>query len=148
MFFDLPSDKTCIHPEHEPPTGLYIPPGKGYRHVCPACKTVKDVIPPQYSLAQRAQRPSMKMLTLPLKREYFEAIRDGTKTEEYRKATPYWRKRLEGRSYGRIELAMGYPAKDDQARRLARPWRGYSLKTITHPHFGPDPVEVFAIVVN
>ena len=50
MFFDLPSDKTCIHPEHEPPTGLYIPPGKGYRHVCPACKTVKDVIPPDYSL--------------------------------------------------------------------------------------------------
>ena len=51
MFFDLPSDKTCIHPEHDPPTGLYIPPGKGYRHVCPACKTVKDVIPPDYSLA-------------------------------------------------------------------------------------------------
>jgi hypothetical protein len=49
MFFDLPSDKTCIHPEHDPPTGLYIPPGKGYRHVCPACKTVKDVIPPDYS---------------------------------------------------------------------------------------------------
>ena len=55
MFFDLPSDKTCIHPEHDPPTGLYIPPGKGYRHVCPACKTVKDVIPPQYSLTQRAK---------------------------------------------------------------------------------------------
>ncbi|MPT12828.1 hypothetical protein [Comamonas sp.] len=51
MFFDLPSDKTCIHPEHDPPTGLYIPPGKGYRHVCPGCKTVKDVIPPDYSLA-------------------------------------------------------------------------------------------------
>ncbi|WP_043006107.1 hypothetical protein [Comamonas testosteroni] len=50
MFFDLPSDKTCIHPEHDPPTGLYIPAGKGYRHVCPACKTVKDVIPPDYSL--------------------------------------------------------------------------------------------------
>ena len=87
-------------------------------------------------------------LHLPLKAEYFNAIKAGTKTEEYRKATPYWRKRLEGRAYGRIELAMGYPAKDDQARRLARPWRGYSLKTITHPHFGPDPVEVFAIVVN
>lgn len=57
MFFDLPSDKTCIHPEHDPPTGLYIPPGKGYRHVCPGCKTVKEVIPPQYSLTQRAQIP-------------------------------------------------------------------------------------------
>lgn len=55
MFFDLPSDKTCIHPGHNPPTGLYIPPGKGYRHVCPGCKTVQDVIPPQYSLTERAQ---------------------------------------------------------------------------------------------
>ncbi|WKL16589.1 hypothetical protein QYQ99_03265 [Comamonas testosteroni] len=54
MFFDLPSDKTCIHPGHNPPTGLYIPPGKGYRHVCPGCKTVKAVIPTDYSLARRA----------------------------------------------------------------------------------------------
>lgn len=53
--FDLPLDKTCIHPEHEPPSGLYIPPGKGYSHVCPGCKAVKNLIPPQYSLAQRAQ---------------------------------------------------------------------------------------------
>lgn len=90
----------------------------------------------------------MTTLHLSLKAEYFNAIKAGTKTEEYRKATPYWRKRLEGRTYGRIELAMGYPAKDDQARRLARPWRGYSVKTITHPHFGPDPVTVFAIIVN
>lgn len=63
MFFDLPSDKTCIHPEHDPPTGLYIPPGKGYRHVCPACKTVKDVIPLQYSLTQQSQMPQAWKVT-------------------------------------------------------------------------------------
>lgn len=63
MFFDLPSDKTCVHPEHEPPTGLYIPPGKGYSHVCPACKTVKNVIPLQYSLTERAQRPQAWKVT-------------------------------------------------------------------------------------
>lgn len=40
-FFDLPVQQTCRHPEHEPPSMLYIPPGKGYRHVCPGCgKTV------------------------------------------------------------------------------------------------------------
>lgn len=25
---------------------------------------------------------------------------------------------------------------------------GYEVKVITHPHFGPDPVKVFAIKVN
>ena len=49
-FFDLPADETCIHPEHEPPSGLYIPSGKGYRHVCPGCKTVRELIPLSYSL--------------------------------------------------------------------------------------------------
>ena len=38
----------------------------------------------------------MTTLYLPLKREYFEAIRDGTKTEEFRLCTPHWAKRLEG----------------------------------------------------
>ncbi|WP_367619200.1 hypothetical protein [Comamonas sp.] len=40
------------------------------------------------------------------------------------------------------------PARDDFARRLSRPWRGYTIKTITHPHFGESPVQVFAIKVN
>ena len=87
-------------------------------------------------------------LVLPLKREYFEQIRDGLKPEEYRLATPYWRKRLEGRSYDSIVLTMGYPSRDDAARRIERPWKGFALKTITHPHFGGQPVEVFAINVG
>lgn len=49
-FFVLPADQTCIHPEHEPASGFYIPPGKGYRHVCPGCKTVRELIPLSYSL--------------------------------------------------------------------------------------------------
>jgi hypothetical protein len=86
-------------------------------------------------------------LTLPLKGCYFDAIRDGTKPEEYRLRTPYWRKRLEGRTYGRIVLTKGYPAAGDHARRLVLPWRGYTVKTIQHAFFGPEPVEVFAINV-
>jgi len=27
----------CRHPEHNPPTHLYIPAGKRYRHICPGC---------------------------------------------------------------------------------------------------------------
>ena len=90
----------------------------------------------------------MRTLHLPLKGVYFDQIRAGTKTEEYRLMTPYWRKRLEGRSYDSIMLSRGYPPREQSALFLERPWRGYSIKTIQHEHFGPEPVEVFAITVN
>lgn len=90
----------------------------------------------------------MADLVLPLKREYFEAIRDGSKTEEYRLCTPYWNRRLTYRKFDRIVLTLGYPARDDQSRRLTRKWCGYTIKTITHPHFGPEPVQVYAINVQ
>lgn len=89
----------------------------------------------------------MKLL-LPLKAEYFHAIRDGSKPEEFRLVTPFWTKVLEGRSYDGIILTLGYPARDDTSRRLERPWRGFRRTIITHPHFGPDPVEVYAIDVR
>lgn len=89
----------------------------------------------------------LRTLTLPLKGEYFDAIKAGTKPFEYRAVTPYWRRRLEGQTYDRIELTRGYPKRADSARRLVLPWQGYELQAITHPHFGPDPVDVFAINV-
>lgn len=87
-------------------------------------------------------------LILPLKREYFDAIKSGEKSEEYRLATPYWRKRLENRHYGCVVLTLGYPRADDMERRIIKPWRGYIVRTIKHPHFGPEPVRVFAINVS
>ncbi|MFC6478570.1 ASCH domain-containing protein [Pseudomonas asuensis] len=90
----------------------------------------------------------MATLTLALKGEYFDAIKAGIKPEEFRLLTPYWRKRLEGCTYDCIELTKGYPARGDQVRRLSLPWRGYRITTITHPHFGSEPVEVFAINVK
>ncbi len=87
----------------------------------------------------------LSTLTLNVKREYFEAIRDGTKLDEYRLATPYWGKRLEGRQYDSVCICLGYPKKGDESRRLRFPYRGYKKKTITHKHFGAEPVEVYAI---
>lgn len=87
-------------------------------------------------------------LVLPLKREYFEQIKRGEKPEDFRLCTPYWAKRLEGREYGRVVLTLGYPAKDDQDRRLPRPWRGFIKRRITHKHFGGAPVDVYAIDVR
>lgn len=89
----------------------------------------------------------MADLILPLKAIYFDAIASGEKREEYRLATPYWAKRLVGRHYDRVILTRGYPRRDDHARRIIKPWRGYIERTITHPHFGPEPVKVFAVLV-
>lgn len=84
-------------------------------------------------------------LHLPLTGEYFDQIRARTKLWEYRLATPYWDKRLSLRAYKFITLTRGYPAKDDEEKRITRMYAGYRLETITHPHFGPDPVRVYAI---
>ena len=81
-------------------------------------------------------------LVLPLKAEYFNAIKDGTKTEEFRLRTPFWRKRLEGKTFDRVVLTLGYPGRDDAERRIVRPWGGMRETTITHPHFGAEPVDV------
>ena len=79
---------------------------------------------------------------------YFDQIASGEKGEEYRLMTPYWRKRLEGKQFDGIEVLKGYPKAGDASRTCERPWRGYTTKTIEHPHFGAGPVEVFAIRVN
>lgn len=90
----------------------------------------------------------MATLHLSLKGIYFEQIKSGEKVEEFRLATPFWEKRLEGRAYTEVVLTKGYPSKHDATRRIVRPWQGFRRTTITHPHFGPDPVEVFAICVR
>jgi hypothetical protein len=90
----------------------------------------------------------MKTLTLPLKAIYFNQILEGSKQEEFRLCTPYWEKRLVGKQYDRLVLTLGYPGRADAQRRIVRPWRGYEIRTISHPHFGPEPVRVFAIPVQ
>jgi len=87
-------------------------------------------------------------LQLNLKAEYFDAIASGEKLEEFRLVTPYWRRRIEGRQFSGIVLKKGYPKRGDLSRTLTRPWAGFIVKTITHPHFGAQPVQVFAIAVN
>lgn len=89
----------------------------------------------------------MADLHLNMKGEYFDAIKAGTKCHEYRLAEK-WLKRLAGKSFDRVFIKRGYPKAGDTERIIVRPWRGYELQTITHPHFGPKPVEVLAIRVN
>jgi hypothetical protein len=95
-------------------------------------------------------------LQLALKFEYFDAIKAGTKLEEYRLDNEFWQKRLIvggpkgvlARTFDGIILTRGYPKRGDPERTIELPWRGWARKTITHPHFGPSPVFVFAIDVS
>lgn len=87
----------------------------------------------------------MSDLYLNLKGEYFDDIKAGTKPFEYRLDNEYWRKRLVGRHYGMMIIRKGYPPKNDRERMFILPYRGYEMQTITHKHFGPEPVRVFAI---
>ncbi|EAT3775105.1 ASCH domain-containing protein [Salmonella enterica] len=90
----------------------------------------------------------MADLQLAVNGEYFDAMKRGEKTEEYRLVNAYWGRRLFGRDYDRLIITRGYPRKDDDSRRLVMQYDGYEIKTITHKHFGPEPVKVYAIKIN
>ena len=50
----------------------------------------------------------METLFLILKRKWFDKIKAGRKWYEFREATPYWRKRLEGREYASVVEFRGF----------------------------------------
>lgn len=68
------------------------------------------------------------MLTFNLKKEWFEKIKSGEKTHEYRMMTDYWKKRVgnvlkrltprEKREGVKCFFCLGYPKADDKERRL------------------------------
>ena len=90
----------------------------------------------------------MKTLILPLKRKWFEAIKSGKKTEEFRLKNEYWKKRLVERHYDRIVITLGYPKRSDASRRIVMPYLGYSIKVVTSEEWGNEPQIVFAIRLN
>jgi len=42
----------CTSVEHNPPMGLYIPPGETYVHTCPACGEIKNISPPNITFSE------------------------------------------------------------------------------------------------
>lgn len=90
---------------------------------------------------------SRRVLYLPLKRRWFEAIKDGTKTEEYRLCTEFWRKRLY-KKYDEIEFSLGYPKRDDASRRMRFKFGGVYRREVTSPEWGNEPREVYAIRIG
>jgi len=89
-----------------------------------------------------------RILHLPVKAFYFNQIKAGTKIDEYRLQSDYWRNRLVDRQYDEVYIKLGYPKKDDHERIIVRPWLGFVEQRILHEHFGDQCVDVFAIKVN
>ncbi len=88
----------------------------------------------------------MRKITFNLNREYFDQVKTGEKTEEYREVKPHWTNLLEGKNFDEVHICLGFPPKDDHAKRLVFPWRGYSIKeNFIHPVFGNKPTTVYAI---
>ena len=86
-----------------------------------------------------------KPLVLPVKNKWFGQIKAGSKKEEYRLYNPFWRKRLEGKSFSKVIITLGYPKKSDSSRRLLFEFNGIRVTEIRSDEFGPDMQKVFAI---
>ncbi len=113
----------------------------------------------------------MKILYLPVKKEWFEMERSGVKPEEYRNITPYWVKRIMkncpiswqiamdisietkdfsfffGKTFDgftHVELSSGYPMKGDVSRRIL-----FEIKEIVlgkgKPEWGAPAEDVFIV---
>lgn len=89
----------------------------------------------------------MKILTLNLRKEYFNEILLGKKKEEFREVKPYWDKRL-NKKYDLVIIKCGYPKKNDKTKEIIFKWNGYEKRKIVHKHFGNKAVEVYAIKLN
>jgi len=88
---------------------------------------------------------STLLLHLHLRFEYFDAVKRGEKTEEFRACTPFNTALLAKAPFAGIKLYRGYPKDSDHASILNLSWRGYEERIITHPHFANKPTRVFAI---
>lgn len=87
------------------------------------------------------------ILTLHVKKKYFDMIKSGEKKEEYRLFNDYWINRItfNARDLFKIKICCGYPRSDELDKIISFPYRGYMVKEITNPEFGGKPATVFAI---
>lgn len=72
----------------------------------------------------------MKILDLPLKKEWYAMIESGEKLEEYRELTPYWCKRLLGRSTPIYSSLYGYQNANMKRYTHVRFRYGYTRRTM------------------
>lgn len=90
-----------------------------------------------------------RVLYLHLKRKYFLQVKQGIKSYEYRRITPYWEKLLSKMRPGDCICIMdGYPPRNDKKRRIPFPWDGFKRILLKHEEFVDESAPVFAIRLN
>jgi len=82
---------------------------------------------------------SPKILHLHVRYKYFDQVKAGTKTKEYRVVKRYWNKIL-SKQYDEIYYWKGYTKE-----KLIFKYNGYNTELITHEEFGKKLILVFAI---
>ena len=70
----------------------------------------------EFQECQEASKNPPKILTLPMKKKYYDEILAGTKTTEYRECNDYWLSRIKGKTFDVIEFRLGYPERGDLKR--------------------------------
>ena len=70
----------------------------------------------------------LKTLVLPLKKEWYEMIECGVKTEEYRECKPYWNKRLMRKVWNFADNSLCDIPKKFDAVKFSY---GYTKRTMT-----------------
>lgn len=77
------------------------------------------------------------MLIFNLKKEWFDKIKSGEKTHEYREVKPYWTKRIKIKrknivlmfgGFPLCEFVCGYANKDDKDKRLKAKIKSITIK--------------------
>ena len=91
------------------------------------------------------------MLTLPIKKKWFDMIRSGEKKEEYREITPYYMTRFE--NIGLIHLYMPTDAKADIILRNGYSKNAPFIKVIVRlfmregkPEWGAEPNKTYYVL--
>lgn len=88
-----------------------------------------------------------KILTFNLKKKYFNQILEGTKTEEYREANDFWKKRLkDGMIPAVVEICLGYPDRGDLAKRMWFRGKPIEMKVMSWEYDG-DIIEGMTFVI-
>ncbi len=103
----------------------------------------------------------MAMLTLTLKKKWFDLIKSGVKTEEYREIKPFWTKRLmkpvidyaDGRisipdvprEFDTLVFTLGYPKADDMSRRMVFKNPKIEMRT-GNPEWGAEKDKVYYVI--
>lgn len=106
----------------------------------------------------------MATLTLTLKKKWFDMIKSGVKTEEYREIKPFWTKRLMGnaieyvpdmdnpivpttipKNYDTLVFTLGYPKADDMARRMV--FKNPKIKiAVGNPDWGAEKDKMYYVI--